>query len=226
MGAHRSEFVWLEPDRAVWQPRCYWPKPVWKSLYWSACRTSVVVPRRTPMTAFILDVGPTFFFYPSVLREIFAAVGHDLDSEVKMVKLDPQYRAHLRGRRGLLATPDLARMEQAIALVSDHAIGFRRFYADNKRKLQSFKPFLESPFLSWRDLCKPEMAKLLPLLRPWSSLQSDLGAISKIRGCSWRSRFNRSTWGCPRFAALVCFRFCSFLEYEYGVFHPIGGCGA
>ena len=41
---------------------------------------------------FHFDVGPTFFLYPRVLREIFASVGRDLDKEVPMVRLDPQYK--------------------------------------------------------------------------------------------------------------------------------------
>ena len=38
------------------------------------------------------DLGPTFFLYPQILEEIFAAVGRDLHREVPMKKLDPQYR--------------------------------------------------------------------------------------------------------------------------------------
>ena len=38
------------------------------------------------------DVGPTFFLYPRVLKEIFGAAGYDLDREVPMTRLDPQYR--------------------------------------------------------------------------------------------------------------------------------------
>src|ERR1700748_2683523 len=41
---------------------------------------------------FKFDTGPTFFLYPRVLREIFAAAGRDLDKEVPMHRLDPQYR--------------------------------------------------------------------------------------------------------------------------------------
>src|SRR5438270_3946380 len=40
---------------------------------------------------FRFDLGPTFFLFPLALRRIFAAVGRDLDGEVPMVRLDPQY---------------------------------------------------------------------------------------------------------------------------------------
>ena len=54
---------------------------------------------------FRFDVGPTFFLYPSVLREIFAACGYDLDNEVALIKLDPQYRLVFGQGGELKATP-------------------------------------------------------------------------------------------------------------------------
>ena len=59
---------------------------------------------------FRFDVGPTFFLYPSVLREIFSACGYDLDEEIPMTRLDPQYRLVFGGGGELLATPNPERM--------------------------------------------------------------------------------------------------------------------
>ena len=176
---------------------------------------------------FRFDVGPTFFLYPQVLREIFKAVGYDLDSEVPMVRLDPQYRLVFGAGGELLVTPDVARMEQAIAAISpEDAARFNHFLTRNRAKLAKFLPFLQSPFASWRDLIKPEMLKLLPMLAPWRSLDSDLQAHFKderIRlGFSFQSKYlGMSPFRCPSLFSIL-----SFLEYEHGVFHPIGGCGA
>lgn len=41
---------------------------------------------------FTFDYGPTFYLYPSVLRETFAACGRSLDAEVELKRLDPMYR--------------------------------------------------------------------------------------------------------------------------------------
>ncbi|MCX8092366.1 MAG: FAD-dependent oxidoreductase, partial [Verrucomicrobiae bacterium] len=41
---------------------------------------------------FRFDLGPTFFLYPRILEEIFAACGRDLRREVQLTQLDPQYR--------------------------------------------------------------------------------------------------------------------------------------
>jgi phytoene desaturase len=176
---------------------------------------------------FKFDVGPTFFLYPRVLKEIFAAAGYDLDAEVPMTRLDPQYRLVFGAGGELLATPNVEQMERAIAAISPgDAKRFHEFLAHNRGKLQKFLPFLQAPFESWRDLAKPEMMKLLPLLAPWRSLDSDLQAHFKderIRlGFSFQSKYlGMSPFRCPSLFSIL-----SFLEYEHGVFHPTGGCGA
>lgn len=185
-------------------------------------RTSTLV-----QDGFSFDVGPTFFLYPKVLREIFSSVGYDLESEIPMTRLDPHYRLVFGGGCELLATPDREQMERAIAAISpEDAKQFHEFICRNRTKLKRFLPFLQSPFESWRDLAKPEMLKLLPLLAPWRSLDDDLQVHFKderIRlGFSFQSKYlGMSPFRCPSLFSIL-----SFLEYEHGVFHPVGGCGA
>ncbi|MFN2974334.1 phytoene desaturase family protein [Terriglobus aquaticus] len=176
---------------------------------------------------FRFDYGPTFFLYPRVLSEIFSASGYSLDREVPMLRLDPQYRLVFGTGGELLATGDHERMEAAIAkLCPRDAKNFQNFMTDNRNKLQRFLPFLESPFESWRDLARPEMLKLLPILAPWKSLDQELRQYfsdERIRlGFSFQSKYlGMSPFRCPGLFSIL-----SFLEYEYGVFHPVGGCGA
>ena len=52
------------------------------------------------------DLGPTFFLYPRILGEIFAACGARLEDEIEMIKLDPQYRLVFEGEGGSKAKTD------------------------------------------------------------------------------------------------------------------------
>jgi phytoene desaturase len=173
------------------------------------------------------DIGPTFFLYPRVLREIFADAGYDFDREVPMKRLDPQYRLVFGDGGQIDATADIERMEQQIAAISPaDAREFRNFLTRNRKKLAGFLPVLESPFEKWTDLLRPELMKLLPLMKPWLSLNDDLRTHFKderIRlGFSFQSKYlGMSPFRCPSLFSIL-----SFLEYEHGVFHPIGGCGA
>ena len=177
-------------------------------------------------TGFRFDLGPTFFLYPRVLSDIFSACGYDLNNEVEMVKLDPQYRLIFGSGGDLLATPDLARMEDAVARLSPHDRGsFTRFMNETREKFARFAPFLEKPFESWTDLANPDLLKLVPLLKPWKSLDAELGRFFSDERIRLAFTFQSKYLGMSPFRCPSLFSILSFLEYEHGVFHPIGGCG-
>ena len=72
-----------------------------------------------------------------MLESIYATVGRSLRDEVKLVRLDPQYHLVFGGGGELKATPDIARMQQAIARLSPRdATKFPRFMAENRVKME------------------------------------------------------------------------------------------
>ncbi len=176
---------------------------------------------------FRFDLGPTFFLYPRVLESIFAAVGRDLHREVRLVRLDPQYHLVFGAGGELRATPDVGRMERAIAtLCPDDAPNFRRFLDDNRVKMARFRHCLEQPFLGWRDVLSRPLVRLLPLLRPWLSLDRELARYFRDPRVRLAFSFQSKYLGMSPFQCPSLFSILSFLEYEHGVFHPVGGCGA
>ncbi|MCS6863982.1 MAG: phytoene desaturase family protein [Gemmataceae bacterium] len=176
---------------------------------------------------FRFDLGPTFFLYPRVLERIFRLIGRDLRKEIPMVRLDPQYRI-VFGRGGHLdCTPNVDQLAAAVARLSpEDARHVRQFLDDNRDKMEKFRPCLEQPFNSWRDVVRWQMAKLVPTLRPWKSLDTELARYfrdDRIRlAFSFQSKYlGMSPFNCPSLFSIL-----SFLEYEYGVWHPYGGCSA
>jgi phytoene desaturase len=176
---------------------------------------------------FHFDLGLTFFLYPRILTEIYAAAGYDLHQEIALVRLDPQYRLVFGAGGELHATPVLERMEQEIArLAPQDALSLRRFLADNRTKLERLRPCLETPFLGWRNGCTACMLRVLPLLRPWGSLDRELRTYFQDPRVRLAFAFQATYLGMsplqgPRLCSIP-----SFLEYAYGVYHPLGGCGA
>ncbi|HVT37416.1 MAG TPA: phytoene desaturase family protein [Gemmatimonadaceae bacterium] len=176
---------------------------------------------------YTFDLGPTFFLYPRVLDEIFHAAGTSLNAEVEMVRLDPQYRIHFGAGGRIDCTPDISAMEQQIAALSpEDAPGFRRFLAENRTKLALMEPCMESAFLGWQDLAQTRMLKLLPMLRPHQSVDTYLRRFFSDERVRLAFCFQSKYLGMSPFRCPSLFSILSFLEYEYGVFHPIGGCSA
>jgi len=181
---------------------------------------------RTP-EGFTFDLGPTFFLYPRILQEIFEACGGRLEDEVELKRIDPLYRLVFEGAASIDATADETRMAAEIAKICPaDADGFSAFMAENRRKLAAFRPVLEKPFGNRRRFLHPEVLRSVPLLKPHTTVDRDLArhfSDPRIRlAFSFQTKYlGMSPFRCPSLSTIL-----SFLEYEHGVWHPIGGCGA
>jgi phytoene desaturase len=61
---------------------------------------------QSPAGRFRFDMDPTFFLYPRVLAEIFAVCGRDMNREIDLIRLDPQYDLIFESGGQIRATPD------------------------------------------------------------------------------------------------------------------------
>jgi phytoene desaturase len=176
---------------------------------------------------FTFDTGPTFFLYPEALREIFHVCGFDLDREIDLIRLDPMYRVQFEDGARIDATADIDHMEAQIAAIAPaDASGFRRLMDDNRRKFLAFRPVFRRGFASPADLLAPDLRSALPLLTPWRSVDADLRRYFRDPRIRMAFSFQSKYLGMSPFRCPSLFTILSFLEYEYGVFHPRGGCGA
>jgi len=173
------------------------------------------------------DLGPTFFLYPRVLGEIFKSAGTTLEREVEMVRLDPQYRIAFGAGGRLDCTPNILEMEKQIAtLAPADAPNFKKFLDENRTKLALMEPCLETPFHGWKDVFNRRLLELLPWLRPHQSVDDYLKRFFKDERVRLAFCFQSKYLGMSPFRCPSLFSILSFLEYEHGVWHPIGGCGA
>lgn len=182
---------------------------------------------RIESNGYTFDLGPTFFLYPRILDEILQVAGTSLQAEVEMLRLDPQYRIQFGAGGRMDCTADVARMEKQIgALAPADVPGFRRFMAENREKLENMRPCLENPFLGWQDVVNLRLLKLLPTIRPHQSVDTYLRRFFSDERVRLAFCFQSKYLGMSPFRCPSLFSVLSFLEYEYGVFHPRGGCAA
>jgi hypothetical protein len=180
---------------------------------------------------FRFDLGSTILSYPRALRSILSAVGRDLDADVPMVRLDPMYRLVFGAGGDLLARTDPRLLARDVARLSpDDAPNVRRFLDANRAKFARLRPVMESPFRGWRDVARfvlsPSMPRTVMHVRPWRSLEGELARYfrdPRLRiAFSFQSKYlGMSPASCPSLFSIL-----AFLEHEYGIYHPIGGCSS
>ena len=188
---------------------------------------------RVSSKGFSFDVGPTFFMMPYVLEEIFAAAGESMHDHVELTRLDPMYRL-LIGRENapmltLDATQDIAEMSRRIGAI-DAADGrnFAKFISDNRYKLRHSEPLLRHPMRSPLDLFGRatwlDTLKVGPVLAPHLSVHQLLGRYFSNPHVKLAVSFQSKYLGMSPFECPSLFTILPFIEYEWGVWHPRGGC--
>lgn len=176
---------------------------------------------------FTFDYGPTFYLYPTILREIFAACGRDVDAEVDLRRLDPMYRLQFDDGATFDATPDVERLTAEAARISPgDAPNVRRYLAENAAKFDLFAPILQRPFHGLRDWARLDMLRALRLFRPHLTVDRDLRRWFRHPDLRLAFSFQSKYLGMSPFKCPSLFTIVAHVEYGFGVFHPIGGCNA
>ncbi|MCB9840217.1 MAG: phytoene desaturase [Phycisphaeraceae bacterium] len=180
---------------------------------------------------FGFDRGATFFMMPHVLDEIFRAAGTTLGDEVEMTRLDPMYRLVL-GRAGrepltLDTTQDIAAMSERIGAIDDaDGRAFERFIADNRAKLSLMESILRRPIRGPLDLLDLDTIRVGPRLHPTLSVHELLSKYFRDEHVRLAVAFQSKYLGMSPFECPSLFTILPFIEYEFGVWHPTGGCNA
>jgi phytoene desaturase len=176
---------------------------------------------------FTFDIGPTFFLYPDILREIFAVCGRSFDDEVETVRLDPMYRLRFADGAALDATADVERLAAQVARIDPaDARNVAAYLDENARKFALFKPILQRPFHGYGSLVRADMARAFPLFRPWLTVDQDLRRWFRNPDVRLAFSFQSKYLGMSPFKCPSLFTIVAHVEYGFGVHHPIGGCNA
>lgn len=172
------------------------------------------------------DIGATFFLYPEIIRSIFKRCGLDFDRFVRLVRIDPQYKLSFEGGPDIHAWYDIERLRSEIAKIDPRdAQRVGRFLDRGRRKLKAFTPILQRPFTRWSDFLSADLLSALPVLSPFKSVDTDLNAVFRDPRTRLAFSFQTKYLGMSPFRCPSLFTILAFLEYEYGVWHPLGGCG-
>jgi len=172
---------------------------------------------------YTFDLGPTFFSMPHILEEIFEFSNRKLSDYTTLKELDPMYSLSF-DEMTIRATRDPVRMKKNIeALFPGNGESYQRFMADTRKKMNVLSPILQNNHSSLFDYLRLRTLKAIPQLELGKSLHDVLSTYfddERLKlSFTFQSKYlGMSPWDCPG-----AFSILSFMEHEYGVYHPIGG---
>ena len=177
---------------------------------------------------FTFDLGPTFFHYTEVIEEIFQAIGRDAHADLDLAQLDVNYRLVFGQGGELDCTSDLDLMKDRIEALSGtkDAEAFVTYVNENRKKLERSKGCLQEPWNGPTDLLSKRAMRAATVLRPTRSVADDLGRLFDDERLLLAMSFQTKYLGMSPFNCPSLFTILAFLEYEHGIFHPMGGLGS
>ncbi|MCM3747739.1 phytoene desaturase family protein [Paenibacillus pasadenensis] len=172
---------------------------------------------------YLFDRGPTFLMMLPVLEELFALAGRRLQDYMELKKVDPLYTLKFGD---LEFSPGGSHEDTAKSieeLFPGNGERYLRFMSRERDKLSRVLPLLKRPFTSAGGYLSADMLRALPRLDAADTVYKRLSRYFTDERLRWAFSFQSkylgmSPWECPG-----TFTMLSFLEHEYGLYHPVGG---
>ncbi|SFQ34714.1 phytoene desaturase [Amycolatopsis arida] len=174
-----------------------------------------------------VDTGASVLTMPDLLDEAFAAVGERLADRLRLVRLDPAYRARFADGSTLPVRTDAAAMEAEIRELAGprEAAGYRalrrwltELYAAQREH------FIGGNFDGPRDLLRPELARLAAL-GGFGRLGPRIARFLRDDRVRRVFSFQPLYAGLDPMRALAAYGVISYMDTVAGVYYPMGGMG-
>jgi phytoene desaturase len=174
---------------------------------------------------YAFDTGPTILQLPRVYEELFAESGLRLDDYIRFKRLEPNTRLRFWDDTQLDLTSNIAAFKAQLAqLRPDLPAAFEHWYVEHFRKdVVGYKPYLGTPVrpvLGYLRL--DELMAALPF-RPWESLYDHYWRFFQDERLVYGLSYPAKYLGMHPTVCSSIFSLISFLEFEYGIWHPEGG---
>ncbi|MFG6149109.1 phytoene desaturase family protein [Halobacillus sp. B23F22_1] len=172
---------------------------------------------------YTFDIGPTFLSMPHIVEEIFSQSKRDAHDYLDLVELSPMYELQFSNKRIPMYRDENKMIEEIKNHFPGNEEGYVRFMNDTRKKMKALMPLLQTRHHRLRDYVSLRALKALPQLSLGKSVYDVLSQYFtdeklKIAFTFQAKYLGMSPWECPG-----AFSILSYMEHEYGVFHPIGG---
>ncbi|MGK8506528.1 phytoene desaturase family protein [Nocardia asiatica] len=175
-----------------------------------------------------LDTGPTVLTMPELVEGVFASAGFRAADRLRLLPVDPAYRAHFADGRTLEVHTDAERMQEEIRRFAGaaHADGYRRLRHWLTRLYRvEMDRFIAANFDSPLSMLTPSLARLVALggFGRW-----DRAVARYIHDPELRRIFTFQSLyaGVAPTRALAAYAVIAYMDTIGGVFFPEGGMRA
>ncbi len=180
------------------------------------------------LAGYRLDTGPTVLTMPDLVESVFAAAGARAADRLRLLPVEPAYRAHFADGRTLEVHADAERMQEEIRRFAGaaHADGYRRLRDWLTRLYRAeMDRFIATNFDSPLSMLNPALARLVALggFGRW-----DRAVARYIRDPDLRRVFTFQSLyaGVAPTRALAAYAVIAYMDTIGGVFFPQGGMRA
>ncbi|SDN39339.1 phytoene desaturase family protein [Alkalicoccus daliensis] len=172
---------------------------------------------------YTFDLGPTFFSMPHILEEVFEQSGRKMGDYLDLIRLDPMYTLKFKDLEINASSDEVTMFNEIERHFPGSGPEYKKFMKDTRKKLAVLSPILQQEHASLFDYIRLRSLKALPELEIGKSLYDVLSKYfsdERLKlSFTFQSKYlGMSPWDCPG-----AFSILSFMEHEYGVYHPRGG---
>ena len=175
---------------------------------------------------FTFDTGPTLLLMTDVYRDLFAAAGRDLDEEIELIHLDPNYRVHFWDGDSIRISSSLPALIPELERIEPGATPrFYRFMQDACYKYRLGRSeFVERDFEKARDFLGPRNLRLLLKTRAVNNYYRSVSKYFKTEKLRQTFSFQTMYLGLSPFEAPAVYALLPYTELaEDGLWFPRGG---
>ncbi|TXC89643.1 phytoene desaturase [Metabacillus litoralis] len=172
---------------------------------------------------YTFDMGPTFLSMVHIAEEIFQSTGKKLHDYVDLIELEEMYQLIFDDATINMTRNEREMIQRLNRIAPGEGDGYKRFMDDTRKKMNALTPILQSKMDHFYDYLRWRVIKALPQLTISKSLYEVLSKYFKDErmklAFTFQSKYlGMSPWECPG-----AFSILSYMEHEYGIYHPKGG---
>jgi len=171
------------------------------------------------------DTGPTLFLMPEVFAETYSALGHSMDEQLDLRRVDPTYSIRFGDGSQLALTADINRMQVQLEAIEPGSFsGFLSYINEGHRHYRvSLSRFVGRNFYNLLDYFSPANLPLLFQLKALTSHYNNIGNYFDDPRLKAAFTFQNMYLGLSPYDAPATYSLLQYTELADGVWFPMGG---